>query len=370
MNQQNFTVANLCLSRAWGGLEMSSVKMTRLFAQAGYRSLEICQPNSPTAQALFEQKLEARLTNAGKYFSPKATMTIRRWVREENIRVIFLHYLRDLWLVTPALWGMKDVKLYGFARMMIRGVSKKDPLHRLMYGRLNGLISFSEQQRQALLQCLPVPAEKYIYIPNGVDLRRFQKRPRREDIRRQWGFQEDNFVFGLIGRLDRQKGSLEFIEAAGRVLSEYPKARFVLVGGNTIGGEGELLIGTKARLHEMGITNQIVLTDYRSDIPDVMNALDAFVLPSYEEAFGNVTLEAMASGLPVIGTNSGATPEILEQGRAGLLCEPRSSDSLADAMTRFLKDPGLAQTLATQGLARAQNEYDMDKVFKRVEALV
>ena len=71
------TVVNLCFSGAWGGLEMSSVKMTRLFSQAGHRSFEICEPNSPIHRALSEQNLDARTVKTRKYFSPLATFKIQ-----------------------------------------------------------------------------------------------------------------------------------------------------------------------------------------------------------------------------------------------------------------------------------------------------
>ncbi len=363
------TVANLSFSGAWGGLEMSSVKYTRLFHQAGYRSFEICQPDSPIHKTLIEQGLAAKTVTARNYFSPHATLAIRKWLKEEKVEALFIHSTKDIWLVTPALAGLPDVKLYAFARMFIRGVNKKDPLHTLMYSRLNGMIALSHVQKAALKECLPIPEEKYLVIPNGVDVERFQPRPRREDIRRQWGFDESHLLFGLVGRLDKQKGSLEFVEAAAQTIKQQPNARFIIVGGNTL-GEGDFDRQILERLRALDLQGRLILTDFRKDIEAVMNALDVFVMPSYEENFGNVTLEALASGLPIIGTNSGGTPEILDQGRIGVLCEPRSSEALAQAMLRLSAEPSHRQTLASLAREKALREFDMGKVFSRVEALV
>ena len=359
-------VANLCFSTAWGGLEMSSVKMTRLFHQAGHRSIEICQPDTPIHKALLEQGLQARTVTAGKYFPPPATRFIRQQLIDQQIEALFLHSIRDIWIARPALIGLPHIRFFGFARMFFKNISKKDLLHAWLYRRLDRMIALSHIQKGFLADCLPV--DKFEIIPNGVDTERFQPRPRRDDIRKSWGVRPENFLFGLIGRLDRQKGSLEFVQAAAEILKTHPQARFALVGGNTI-GEGDFDREIRALLTSHGLGTQVVLTEFRKDIPDVMNALDVFVMPSYEENFANVLLEALASGLPVIGTDSGGTPEILDRGETGLLCAPQSFASLAEAMRRLLDDPELTQVLRRRARAKAEREYDMRKVFARIETL-
>lgn len=362
-------IINVCFSKAWGGLEMSSVKYTRLFHQAGYPSLEICQPNSPIEKALRKQDLPILSVEAKNYVSPRATLAIRKAIRAHAAAAVFLHSMKDIWLVTPALWGMKDVKLFGFARMFFKDISKKDFGHTLMYSRLNQMIALSTIQMSHLANCLPVPVEKFMVIPNGVDTERFQPRPRRDDIRLSWGVSSENILFGLIGRLDRQKGSLEFVEAAAEILSHHPHARFVLVGGNTL-GESDIDREVRRKMEELNLGNKVILTDFRTDIPDVMNALDVFCMPSYEENFANVLLEALASGLPSIGTNSGGTPEILSHGHVGLLCEPRSARALAAAMDRLIRDKELRAGLSRGARSKALKEYDMKTVFARIETLV
>ena len=347
---------------------MSSVKYTRLFKEHGYPSFEICEPGSPICQALSEQGLEAKTVTSGKYFAPRATLQIRRWIKENNVKAVFLHHMKDIWLVTPALYGMPEVKLFGFARMFFKDVNKKDFLHDHMYGRLNKMIALSHIQKDFLKNCLPVDDAHFAVIPNGVDTERFRPRARREDIREAWGVGQEHVLFGLIGRLDRQKGSLEFVEAAAEVLERNPLARFVLVGGNTL-GEGGFDLLVRSRLRMLHLEGKVTLTDFRKDIPDVMNALDVFVMPSYEENFANVLLEALASGLPTISTNSGGTPEILDQGRTGLLCDPRNASSLARAMIETL-NPEVSEKLAKLARTKAEREYDMRRVFTRVEALV
>jgi glycosyltransferase involved in cell wall biosynthesis len=363
------SIINLSFSTAWGGLEMSSVKWTRLFHQAGYPSLEVCQPATPIEKALNEQGLDHLSLPVKNYVSPMATLELRRLIKQRNAKAVFLHSMKDIWLVTPALLGMKEVKLFGFARMFFKDISKKDLGHTLMYSRLNRMIALSEIQKRHLQNCLPVPEEKFVVVPNGVDTQKFAPRPRREDIRASWGVRPEQLLFGLIGRLDRQKGSVEFVEAAGEVLKHHSHARFVMVGGNTL-GESDIGREVTRRLGELGLNGKVILTDFRNDVPEVMNALDVFVMPSYEENFANVLLEALASGLACIGTDSGGTPEILSFGEVGKLCEPRSHRALASAMDGMIRHENLRRTMADRAREKALREYEMSAVFKRIELLV
>ena len=132
---------------------MSSVKMTRLFKQSGHPSFEICSPNSPIHKALTEQNLEAKTLNHGKYFSPRASLQIRRWLIENNVQALFLHSMKDIWIARPALYGMPHIKLFGFARMFFKDVNKKDLLHAHLYGRLNKMIALSHIQTDYLKKC-------------------------------------------------------------------------------------------------------------------------------------------------------------------------------------------------------------------------
>ena len=346
---------------------MSSVKMTRLFGEAGHPSFEICRPDAPIHRALTEQGLEAVPLAGGGYVRPRTTLAIRRLIQERDVRAVYVHALKDLWLVTPALVGL-DVRLYGFARMFLKHVNKRGLGHRLMYGRLDRLIALSHVQRGFLEKCLPVPERKFTVIPNGVDTERFQPRARRDDLRAEWGVLPKHTLFGLIGRLDRQKGSLEFVEAAAHVLKTYPDARFVLVGENTK-DEGSFDEEVRRRVRELDLKDRVILTPFRRDVPAVMNALDVFVMPSYEENFGNVLLEALSSGLPSIGTDAGGTPEILSGGEVGVLCQPRSGEDLARACAELLARPDRARDLGARARAKALSEYEMGHVFDRIRAL-
>ncbi len=364
-NPRPYRIASVSFSGAWGGLEMSTIKYAKLFKESVFESFGICHSGSPIEKAFRENKISALSLTPNSYFSPRATMAIRRFLIENEIQHVFMHSLKDLWIVVPALLGLHQIKLVGFARMFIRGISKKDILHKALYSRLNKLIALSQVQADLLLECLPLKAEQLVVIPNGVDTDRFRPGPQSAEIRKTLGAASGDILFGLIGRLDRQKGSLEFVEAAATVAGQFPNARFAMIGCDTL-GDDPFKQTVLEQINQLGLEDKITLTGHRTDIPELLKALDVFVMPSYEENFANVLLEALASGLPCISTQAGGTPEMLDGGQAGLLCEPKSKDSLANAMNILIQSPERRSALGQAARRRAESVYDINVVLAKV----
>ena len=362
-------MAQICLTHAWGGMEMSCVEYARLFAERGYESFGICLEGSPVAEHFNLPPEKILRLKSSAYFSPVQSLRVRRFLRRHRIDVVFSHLLKDLWILYPALLG-RPVHLFGFAHMFLRDISKKDFLHGLIYGRLERLFALSETQRRHLLDCLPIHPEAAVVLPNGVDLARFGPHRRSETIRREeYGAGPEDLVVGVIGRLDPQKGQMEFVGAAAELAPRFPNARFVLVGQTNADGQA-FERALKAQITRLGLEGRIFLTGHRPDVASHMASLDIFVLPSYEEAFGKVTIEAMASGVAVVGTDSGSTPEILHGGEAGVLVRPKDPKDLARGIAEVLANPTRRQDLVRRALVHVHDEYSLAHVMERLQSEV
>lgn len=363
-------VAQLNLSGAWGGLEMSTLKIARHFQQRGLRSFVVTGFGTPLAQAAQEAGITTLELDGGDHFSPRVSWQLRRFLKAQQIEMVMVHQLRNLWILRPALWGLPQIRVVGFARMFLKGIRKTDWLHRHLYLRLEKMVTLSALQKQALLPCLPVPADRYTVIPNGVDCERFHPRHRSGDIRRRdFKVLGEEKVIGVIGRLDQQKGQMEFIEAAAKILPKHPSTRFVVVGTESVGEPG-FAQRLKARVQELGIASQVEFLGHRTDTPALAASFDIFVLASYEENFGNVVLEAMASGQAIIATNSGGTPEQIQDGEWGLLVPPRSAEALALAMDKYLVDTDLAKAHAQRAREIAETQFPVAKIMTEIEQLL
>lgn len=362
-------VAHICLSKGYGGLEIYSLHMHQMFLDAGYPSTHFCLEDSGLEKHLEKEGLSFHCFKKAKYFNPSVSLKLRKIIKEENIGSIFVHHLRDLWVLVPALIGMPEIQIVGFAQMWLRNVNKKDFLHTKLYQRMKHLISLTDLQQEALKQCLPLAEDRYVTIPNSVFMEKYSPKFRDEALRSSLGVKEGEKLIGVIGRLDPLKGQLELVEAFSQVQKNFPNTKLLIVGDETPHEPGykDKII---QKVKELDLEKSVILKGFQSNVNEWMASLDIFVMPSYEETFGIVLVEAMASGVPVISTKAGGVPEILNNGELGDLALPKDADSLAVSLNKYLENWDESLERANKARQVALERYDLNNVFRQVESLI
>lgn len=215
-------------------------------------------------------------------------------------------------------------------------------------------------------------------IYNGVDLSRYDHQEACCTLPEEYGFATGTPLVGVVARLEPEKGHRTLLGAWPEVLQSHPEARLLIVGEGSrrealedqarglglLGDEchGDRCVGT--RHARPGA--KVVFTGRRDDVPAVTAALDVAVLPSYREAQGLVILEAMALSRPVVATNVGGIPEMIEDGVTGLLVPPRDAPALAAAIGRLLADHPLADTLARAGHDMVHERFCLERMIAEV----
>jgi glycosyltransferase involved in cell wall biosynthesis len=205
--------------------------------------------------------------------------------------------------------------------------------------------------------------ENVLAIGNGVDVARFDpvKVGAGDTARESLGISRDAFVVGMIGRQVKEKGVADYLAAAKIVAAQNPQAWFLLVGerlasDHASGVEAELA-AARAALGE-----RLVTPGLRSDVPELLAAMDLFCLPSWREGMPRTIIEAMMMAKPVLATAiRGAREEVVTE-LTGLLVPTRSPQALAAAMERFIGDREWARRLGNAGRQRALLLYDENKV--------
>jgi glycosyltransferase involved in cell wall biosynthesis len=156
-------------------------------------------------------------------------------------------------------------------------------------------------------------------------------------LRRDLGLSPSDLIVGTVACLKPQKSPLDFVRVAADVLKAVPRAKFVLVG------DGVLRERVSALISNLGLEKDIVLTGWRRDIPAVMSCFDVFVLTSLWEGLPIVVLEAMASFLPVVATDTGGIKEVVRHGETGYLVAPKDACALGRRLKELLSDTGLRE---------------------------
>jgi len=208
--------------------------------------------------------------------------------------------------------------------------------------------------------------DKVITVYNGVDLEEFNLGAKENKIWKEFALDSGIPLVGIVGRLDTWKGHEYFLEAAAQVMKEIPETKFLIVGED-IDQNKKQEIKLRNLAEKLRLTDNIIFTGPRNDIPEIMLSLDIFVLSSLKEHFGRVIIEAMACGKPVIATNAGGVPEIVKDGYTGILVPPRDSDALARAIIDLSKDKKKVELMGGRGRKRAEELFSIEANVKKIE---
>ena len=182
------------------------------------------------------------------------------------------------------------------------------------------------------------------------------------------GRRGDTQIVGLVGRISPWKGQDVFLRAAGLLLPKYPAARFRIIGA-ALFDESEFERKLRQLAADLNLGDALTFTGFRSDIHQAIAELDVLVHASTKpEPFGQVIIEGMAAAKPVIATNAGGVPEIVEDGVTGFLVPMSDPERMAEAIDRLLADPNMAHAMGLRGQAHVTENFSIGKTVKGVLA--
>jgi glycosyltransferase involved in cell wall biosynthesis len=205
--------------------------------------------------------------------------------------------------------------------------------------------------------------DKFSLIYNAVDDRRFSIPDSREDIRRKFGLSSEDFIVGTVGSLISKKGHRFLIEAVNRSAGQIPSIKLL------IAGEGEERKNLENLAGSLGIGDRTLFMGARNDVPELMKAMDVFILPSLQEGFPRTLIEAMYMGLAVCVSNISGIPEIVRDGENGFLIEPGDIEAIAEKILLLQKDSGLREKLGFNARKTVESGYLAKNYLTSLEGL-
>ena len=259
----------------------------------------------------------------------------------------------------PLVWHMRDlVKMRLFNKIFVSYAGSM----------ANEVVATTTVMKNNLI-FLGVKPEKISIINNGIDLTKYNtSTTSREIIRKEFGISLHAPLIGIVGQLTAWKGHRDFIGAASIVVERYPSAKFLIVG-KTIIGDSDYRLELEDLVAKFGLKRHIIFTGFRTDMSNVMAALDILVNASWKEPFGRTIVESMAAGKPVIATNAGGVPEIIENEVDGILVPPRNPQRLADGVLKILNDPELGRKIGDAGGKTVRQKFSLERQMRKIEKL-
>jgi len=259
------------------------------------------------------------------------------------------------WSGVPAIWHVRDLRPLG-------------PFRRYLANDAAKIIAISQAVRGAVLDEQATGAKVEV-VPNGVDPRVFRPDLSGEEWRRRLGVGPEQSLVGMVAQLVPWKRHRAFLRAAAEVARYQPQAHFVIIGtdlfGDHPGYEGDL----KDHCRQLGIRDRVSFAGYVRPVAPLIAALDLLVLPSDQEPFGRVLIEAMACGKPVIAMASAGPLEIVEEGVTGYLIPPVDILTMASAIRTLVADRERAARLGQAGRRRVLEQFTIQHTVRRIERI-
>lgn len=235
------------------------------------------------------------------------------------------------------------------------------PLFNLLWRRADVMLCISHAVREWLVG-RGVSPDKARVIHYGIEPEKFSAP--RVNLREQWGL-NGHAVVGSIGRLEPRKGHDLLIQAMPELCMHDPSAR-LLIAGHDPWGYGVTL---SRLIDRLGLGEKVRLVGFQNDVVSFLNALDVFAFASSSEGFGQVLVEAMAAGKPVVASRISPLTEIAVDGDTGLLVEGGNTRAFADALIQLIKDPLKRERMGLRGRERVEKFFTAERMARQTLAL-
>jgi len=354
-----------------GGTELAVISHARGFARRGVVAPRVVVLGSGGvhAQALRGEGIPVEELHIprGNLRSPAGLARLarlRRLVRSLGGPVVHTFLFdADVYGMLAALLGSP-----GAVITTRRAIKRNRPHHVRLYRLTNFLVDRivcnSEEVRRFTIDVEGADPARVDVIVNGVDVERFAGGDGAA-ARDRLGIGAEEVVVGAVGTIKEVKGQRVLLEAMVPLLRERSRLRLLLAGDRS----GEYAQRLERDVREAGLVERVLMPGPVADVPDLLAALDVFVLPSLSEGMSNALLEAMAAGRPIVATRVGGNAEALEEGMAGLLVPADDPEALREAISVLLEDRDRAGALAERAARRARDHYSLEGMLEATEAL-
>ena len=349
-------ILHINTERTWRGGEQQTLYLVRGQKERGLTVMLACQPGSPLAQRAAEAGIDVVQIRMRGEADVAAMRKLGRLIRGRETDIIHMHtsHAHTLGCFASA-----------FARRGVRIVTRRVDFHviknvfskvKYRWG-VDKYIAISHAIKRIMVDD-GIAADRIAVVHSGIDISRFDSAPAQPELRNEFQLDSSQPVIGNVAHMADHKGQRYLIEAVPDVLGEFPAAKFVIVG------DGELRADLEAWVARLGIEDSVVFAGFRKDVPQILRVFDVFVMSSHLEGLCTSIMDAMATGIPVVASDVGGIPEIVENGANGLLVSAKEPSLLAEAILRLLKNREEAAKFASAGRKTVEEKFTVDTMIE------
>jgi len=345
-----------------GGLENGLVNLINNTPEGRYRHVIICMTDYTEFRNRLHDDVPCYALHKREGKDPAVYFRLWQLLRELKPDLLHTRNIGTLECVLPAVLSGVQYRIHGEHGRDIHDIHGKNRkynlLRRVFSPWIDRFIALSKDLESWLSGVVGIPAYKIVQLYNGVDTEKFFPAIEGRAKLPVEGFgAPDTITIGTVGRMQAEKDPLNLVKAflllAARPGVQKDRLRLVMVGDGPLREEAVRL------LNEAGFSNQVWIPGDRHDVPELLRALDIFVLPSLGEGISNTILEAMASGLPVVATRVGGNPELVVEGSTGVTVPAADPEALATSLARYVADRSLVNEHGIAGRRRVEETFSL-----------
>lgn len=355
-------IAYVCSSLSLGGLELNHLRNAVWMQERGHDVKVFAVLNSPLYQKAVQWGLPCSpIKHQRKYYDWFAAFKLASELKEASISHVFFRDNRDMSLIATvkARLGRSIVTAY-FMEMQL-GIKKTGLLHTLRFRYIDFWFCPLPFLINQVRNWTKIDPSKIKLVPSGMDLS-WAQNTNKPEARENLNLPKDNFLFGLIGRFDVQKGQLLVLEAMK--LCKNQKFTLVFLGEPTRNENNHVFETMQKWIDENHWETRVFIRPFMDDVRMFYSAIDALIMATKAETFGMVTLEAIAHKVPVLGSNAGGTPDLICGDEFGILFKSLDAHDLAKAMDIIQVSP---LTFNLQRWEQHLTQFNYPNVCKSIE---
>ncbi len=356
---QHLRILHTEASCGWGGQEIRILEESRGMVGRGHQVAIACPPHARIATEALRYNIRV-VTLPIEFKNLAGFGALRRHLKQAKYDVVNTHSSADSWLVALACATIRNPPAIVRTRHISAPVSG-NILNRWLYRRARYVVTTGESLRADIISSLGLNPLFVISIPTGIDPNRFSPGDK-ATTRAELGLECGSRYLGIVATLRSWKGHMILLDAMARLRNGNIKLLII--------GDGPMREQIEQRIGAHGLSTQVALVGQQEAPERWLRALDAFCLPSYaNEGVPQALMQAMMAGLPVISTPIGAIPEIVEDGKTGILIPPRDPEALAVAIELVMNDSALAARLSESAHASASSRFGFDRMIEGMNSV-
>jgi D-inositol-3-phosphate glycosyltransferase len=356
MKKSTQNIGFLCTSKSYGGLEINTLLLAKWLTDRGINIILFILKDTPIYEKAKETGIEIICIDLHrKYFDFGKAKKFLTVLKNADIKILQTSDTKDLNFASLVKRYSKDsVKLIHVQHMQV-GIKKKNFIHRFTTSKIDFWISPLKMLAEQTLEKTSITKNQIHIIPHCLNTNKFYNRI--ENAREMMNLPKDAFIYGVIGRIDRQKRQEYAVKAFSKVKNRGHSV-LLFVGDATKNENDNYFNELETLAKELETEDRLIYRNFMEDVETAFSAIDCFILTTPTETYGMVTLEAMASRVPVIGSDSGGTVEILDNGRCGLLYSFLNVNDLAAKMEEMFYNNELRSELTENAYKRVVENFD------------